>query len=144
MKHREARVVFLDAVRRRVVGLIVLNEVHVHVQHGTSFREEIRELRDVFFRPVFAGAWPRPLFLATTATLPADYPDDLSNLVALPFPPESILRGSTESFSQREITFDYSVVQTGDFVKRGLPLAIQKLRGGTNGGSVVIFVSTRT
>ena len=37
----------------RVLQLIVVNEVHVYVQHGMSFRCEIRELKDVFFSKVF-------------------------------------------------------------------------------------------
>ena len=54
VKHPDARKVFLDAARRRAIGLVIMDEVHLHVQHGTSFREEIRELRDVFFRIVAA------------------------------------------------------------------------------------------
>ena len=49
VKHPDAREVFLDAARRGVVGLVVIDEVHLHVQHGTSFRNDIHELRDVFF-----------------------------------------------------------------------------------------------
>ena len=142
VRHRDACDVFLDAVRRRVVGLIVMDEAHVHVQHGTSFREEIRELRDIFFRQVFAELLYRPLFLTTTATLPQDYVQDLGNLVAMSFPRGAVLRGSPESFRQREIEFRYSVVNTADFVKRGLPRAVEKLKGSDD--SIVIFVNTRT
>ena len=49
VQHNDARAVFIDAVKRRAVGIVVIDEVHLHIQHGTSFREEIRELRDVFF-----------------------------------------------------------------------------------------------
>ena len=84
----------------------------------------------------------RPLFLKTTATHPKDYVQDLANLVVLSFSPESILRGSTESFRQREIEFTYLVVNTSNFIKKGLPFAIKKLKGSTD--SIVIFVNTRT
>lgn len=143
VKNRDAREVFIDAVRRRVVGLVVIDKVHLHVQHGTSFREEICELGD-FFWPIFAapGNIPCPLFLATTATFPAEYTDDLHNLVALPFAPCTILRGDTSSFQQREILFEYSIVNTPDYVKTGLPLAIQRMKASK--GSIVIFVNTRT
>jgi superfamily II DNA helicase RecQ len=32
---------------------VVLDEVHLHIEHGLSFREEIRKLKDLFFIPVF-------------------------------------------------------------------------------------------
>lgn len=50
VKHSDARDdVLVDAVCRRVVGLVIMDEVHVHVQHGTSFREDVRKLRDIYF-----------------------------------------------------------------------------------------------
>ena len=47
--HRDALFIMLYAVRQRTLRLIVLDEVHLHVQHGDSFRHQIRVLRDIFF-----------------------------------------------------------------------------------------------
>ena len=74
--HKDALDVMLDAVRRRVLRTIVVDEFHLHVQHGESFRHQIRQLRNVFFRPVMHPSLPHffiPRVLDTSATVPGDY-----------------------------------------------------------------------
>ena len=36
-----------------VLRVVVLDEIHLHVQQGTSFRKEIHELRPIFFDRIF-------------------------------------------------------------------------------------------
>ena len=106
VNHRDALNVFLEAARKRTLRLVALDEVHLHVQHGTSFRAEIRELRDVFFRPVFdrSAKADHPYVIAQTGTFPADYVADLTALTTVPFLPENVLRGSAKEFERREIS----------------------------------------
>jgi superfamily II DNA helicase RecQ len=53
INHPEAREVFIECSHRTTIRVIVLDEVHIHVQHGTSFRSEIRALQIfVFFQDI--------------------------------------------------------------------------------------------
>jgi hypothetical protein len=43
----------LKSSEKGTLRQVVLDEVHLHIEHGLSFREEIRKLNDLFFIPVF-------------------------------------------------------------------------------------------
>ena len=43
----------LKSSEKGTLRQVVLDEVHLHIEHGLSFREEIRKLKDLFFIPVF-------------------------------------------------------------------------------------------
>jgi len=70
--HRNALDAILAASRNGALRLVIIDEVHLHVQQGASFRIELRMLRELFFREHFHG--PRAnrhnklvLFTATLA-----------------------------------------------------------------------------
>ena len=65
VKHDNARDVFVRASHRRTVHLIIMDEIHLHVQNGESFSEECRELAVVFLR--------RCSITQTTPTLAFDF-----------------------------------------------------------------------
>ena len=114
--HREALDVLLGAATRRVLRLVVLDEVHVHVQHGTSFRDVIRDLRDVFFRPVFHPSRHSGKIKALFAsgTVPSDYIPLISQLTTIPLTIRNVVRGSYADFAQREIKmFQHFVLKRG-------------------------------
>ena len=45
INHPEACEVFIECSHHTTLRVIVLDEVHIHIQHGTSFRSEIRALQ---------------------------------------------------------------------------------------------------
>jgi len=45
INHPEAREVFIKCSHRITLRVIALDEVHIHIQHSTSFRSEIRALQ---------------------------------------------------------------------------------------------------
>jgi superfamily II DNA helicase RecQ len=45
INHPEARDVFIECSHCTTLRVIALDEAHIHVQHGTSFRSEIRALQ---------------------------------------------------------------------------------------------------
>ena len=49
LKHVELVNVLAAQAKERVLRLVVVDEVHLHVQQGTTFRHEIRALKDAFF-----------------------------------------------------------------------------------------------
>ena len=51
--HLKARKVFINCSHRTTLRVIALDEVHIHVQLGTSFRSEIRALQVLFFSKIF-------------------------------------------------------------------------------------------
>ncbi len=50
--HRNTLNIFVTCARERTLRLIAIDEVHIHVQHRTSFRADIRALRAEFFTQV--------------------------------------------------------------------------------------------
>ena len=68
------------AAKSRLLRLVVMDEVHLHVQHGASFCDKIRHLKDIFFRPIFSpkvadvpSNYITPCFIATTGIMANDY-----------------------------------------------------------------------
>ena len=49
INHPKARKIFIKCSHRTTLCVIALDEVHIHVKHGTSFRSEIRALQVSFF-----------------------------------------------------------------------------------------------
>jgi superfamily II DNA helicase RecQ len=67
---------------------VVMDEVHLHVDHGLSFREDVRKLKDIFFLPVFQPRQDRqfkPSLLALTATMTKSLYPGLEYLTACKF-----------------------------------------------------------
>jgi len=52
INHRDALNVFVSCAHKRMLRINTMDEAHIHVQHGTSFHEDIRALRIEFFRKV--------------------------------------------------------------------------------------------
>jgi superfamily II DNA helicase RecQ len=73
--HRDTLNKFVSCAHKRTLHVIAMDEAHIHVQHGTSFREDIRALQIEFFRKVY-GNQPRdlrPWLIALTAAFPTTY-----------------------------------------------------------------------
>jgi len=87
INHRDALDIFVSCAHERTLTLrvIAMDEAHIHVQHGTSFREDICALRIKFFRKVY-GNQPRdlrPRLIALMATFPTTYVALLSTLLTV-------------------------------------------------------------
>ena len=93
----------------RVLRLVVLDEVHLHVQQGTSFQNEIRQLKDVFFKKVFENknVENRPKVIMATGTLMKAYVGMISALTTIGLQPESIQWASFGDFEQRNIDMQF-------------------------------------
>jgi superfamily II DNA helicase RecQ len=53
--HRNTLDIFLICAREHTLRLIVIDKAHIHVQHGTSFRDDIQALRAEFFIQVYGN-----------------------------------------------------------------------------------------
>ena len=64
-----------------------MDEAHIHIQHGTSFRNDIRALWVEFFSRLLGNqpADQRPHLIALLATFPTAYLWLLSNLLTVDF-----------------------------------------------------------
>ncbi len=101
INHCNALDVFVTCAQERTLCLIAMDEAHIHVQHGTSFRDDIRALRAEFFSRVFANqpADRRPRLIALSATFPSSYLWLLSTLLTVDFTINNcVLRGSPRKF----------------------------------------------
>jgi len=144
IKYPRARAALLMAAEKGTLKTVIMDEVHVHIQHGTSFREECRALTSLFFRPLFhpEDRVSKVVFLATTATLPHDYICELARLTTLRFPPASIIRGTLEEFLQIEIRMRQVLVSRGGYVNKGLQQAADFLKDNDE-SKVAIFCNSK-
>jgi superfamily II DNA helicase RecQ len=104
--HPKALGVFVTCAPERTLQLIAMDEVHIHVQHGSSFRKEIWALCVEFFQRLY-GNQPRdkqPRLIAHTATFPRSYLPILLTLLTVNLSiSECILWGTSVEFQQRKI-----------------------------------------
>jgi len=125
---------FLNVVLRAAIGCtlrnVIADKVHLFVIHGLSFREEIRKLNVVFYKPVFSQKFP-PIFIALTATMSKSNLKQLLHLTTIYFPDRSKLWGGGEAFEQHNISLsqhcgsEYNA-QLDLLASYLLPLLIQK------------------
>ena len=96
------------AGERRILRLVVIDEVHLYVQHGSSFRADIRHLKDDLFVKVFHPTNPHlhPKAILATGTLQSQYILMASSLTTIGLPPTMWQWGSSNDFKQRNITMD--------------------------------------
>ena len=85
INHPEARDVFIECSHCTALRVIALDEAHIHIQHGTSFRREIRALQVIFFAKIFHEQSPmmRPRLIVLTATMPTSYLPHLCRLLTV-------------------------------------------------------------
>jgi hypothetical protein len=55
INHPNVLDVFITCAQEQTLRLIAIDEVHIHVQHGLSFREEICALHVKFFRLIYGN-----------------------------------------------------------------------------------------
>ena len=146
INHPEAREVFIGCSHRTTLRVIALDEAHIHVQHGTSFRSEIRALQKLFFAKIFHKVLSsaRPRLIVLTATMPTSYNQHLCRLLTVPlFEGQSILRGSVIEFAQREIEMHTIICSAkGQYVSKGLTCVSEFIRDNHD-KSAVIFCNSR-
>ena len=80
-----------------------LDEVHLHVQQGTSFCNEIRQLKDVFFSEVFKNSNVENCskVIMATGMMTKKYVGMISYLTEIGLPPASVQWVSFGDFEQR-------------------------------------------
>jgi superfamily II DNA helicase RecQ len=113
--HRNTLDIFLICARERTLRLIAIDEAHIHVQHGTSFRDDIRALRAEFFIQVY-GNQPsvrRPRLIALSATFPTSYLRLLSNLLTVDVTPQNSSPLMHLMWESASIRFLYRFVLNG-------------------------------
>jgi len=75
----------------------------ISLLYESSFRDEIRKLKEVFYKPVFSQNFP-PIFIALTATMSKSNLKQLLHLTTIYFPDKSKLWGGPEAVKQHNIT----------------------------------------
>ncbi len=138
--------VFVTCAQERTLWLIAMDEVHIHIQHGTSFHGEIRALCVEFFQRVY-GNQPsdrQPWLIAFTATFPSSYVPMLSNLMTVDFSiSQCILRGSILEFQQHKIEMRLEMCSAkAQFIGKGLSHVAEFLQRNHD-SSIAIFCNSR-
>ncbi len=123
-----------------------MDEAHIHVQHGTSFYNDIHALHVDFFMRVFGNQsadW-RPWLIALSATFSTSYICILSSLLTVDFTiGNCILRGLPIKFHQHKLEMKLELCSSkAQFVLKGLLMVTDFLQVSHN-SSVVIFCNSR-
>ena len=120
------RIALLECYRRKTLRLVVIDEAHLYAMHGSTFREQIRLLHNLFFRIIFGvGKW-HPLFLAMSATMTAPLVASLSRLTNVDWSDERFhLWASTAQFRQRNISIGFGI--TSQIGEQAIPMLVQFL-----------------
>ena len=146
-KHQSACNVFLACGAKGTLRTVAMNEAHLHVADGLSFREECRQLKDIFFKPLFH---PRdkeqytPRLLCLTTTMPSPLVSGLEWLTTRSFRhPHAIQRGDVDSFLQTNIHMTTHVVGAGEFVKTGLSKVATHLDESDLTSKIVVFCNSK-
>lgn len=148
INHPDARDVFIECSHRATLRVVALDEAHIHVQHGTSFRSEIRALQSNFFGKIFGNqpdSTMKPRLIVMTATMPTSYLPPLCRLLTIPLlSGESILRGTKDDFEQREIEMQTNICYVkGQFVSKGLTKIAEFIQENPTKSAVVFGNSRR-
>ena len=95
--------------RRRVLRLVIIDEVRLHVQQGMTFREETHELITSFFLKVFSKSVPsqNPKSILATGTMRHNYVHLAASLTMLSLPPTALLWVKADDFAQRNISIEF-------------------------------------
>ena len=142
VNHRDSLDVFVKCTQKGILRLIAMDEAHIHVQHGTSFRDDICALHVEFFRRIYGNqpSYRRPRLIALSATFPTSYLWLLSSLLTVDFTIDNcVLKGPEQEFSQREIEMKLEVCgQKSVFISKELSMVTEFLDQNRN-SSVIIF-----
>eukprot|EP00956_Cyclotella_meneghiniana_P045738 scaffold382218_cov76-Cyclotella_meneghiniana.AAC.1 len=125
---------------------IFMDEVHLHVQHGLSFRKECRMLRDYFFVKCMHPPDRQhfiPYFVGLSATFPNDYTAGLHLLTSIPFGDDSVIRGDIEDFFNTDILMKQVICNKGEYVKIGLEELIKNIDADSD-NKCLIFCNSRS
>ena len=139
---------FIGCSARGTLRTIFMDEVHVHVHQGLSFRMQCRELRDKFFVPCQACMHPRdrssfvPNVFALTATFPNSYLRGLQQLTSISFDDESVMRGEVDDFLNTDIDMFQVICNKGDYVKVGVSGMVDALKADCENKGI-IFCNSR-
>ena len=146
INHDDFHLALISQARKGVLRLIKLDKLHLHVQHGTSFRQDICMLKDYFFLPIFTSiplSASRPFVFCCRAAMSHKYVLMLlSSLISVGFPEQTRIWiwSSYHDFKQWSIHMTYNT--SSDYVKKGLNQVVQFLEANPT-RCVCIFVNSR-
>ena len=136
---------FINCSWRGTLRSIFMDEVHLHVQQGLSFRKQCRELRDQLLAPCMHPPnqdYFVPRFVGLSATFPNEYIRGLQKLTSIRFSSASIMRGGVEEFCNTAIHMKQAVVNKGEYVKTGLSEVVVNLPHDSD-NKVIVFCNSR-
>jgi hypothetical protein len=146
INHPDKLSIFVTCAHECTLRLIAMEEVHIHMQHGLSFHEEICALCVKFFRRIH-GNQPRdqsPRLIAPLATFPTSYLWLLLSLLTVDLCISNcILRRTVVEFCQQEFDIKLELCsKKAQFVLKGLSLVADFLQRNPD-SSVVIFCNSQ-
>ena len=121
-----------------VLRSIVMDEAHLHAQHGSSFRPDLRCLRSTFYKPILGtGNKRRPFFVPATATMSANDLKDLTVLTTVTFDADVCFWASAAQF---RVPFSNILFEVGSTYTSRLDRTVRHLE--TMNSSAFVYTNT--
>jgi len=111
-KNRNFCSILINLGRVGMLRSVAIDEVHLWAKHGSSFRSEIRQLKNDFFDPTFKNSNRSPLFVGASATLSNLALSMISELTTIEFPIDHCVWAEYSQFEQDSIHMSHNLTST--------------------------------
>jgi hypothetical protein len=120
----------IEAHSKLLLKSVFLDEVHLYVEHGVSFRDDITQLKDSFFSFIFPSTNIRvhPCFCAMSATFTKKHVSNLEKLIGFSVPLSGVRWGLPDDFCRRDVEIRFSI--SDDFTTTALNPFFKDIVGG--------------
>ena len=125
-KHRDLRDALMCCNRRGIFRAVLIDEFHMHCQHGIDFRKEVKFVFNEFIRPLMKRKISAPYLLACTATCSLHNIHAFHKMSGVDFTPRQRVWSPAPLFQQRNITMSLQI--TSQFSQRTAALVVDLMK----------------
>eukprot|EP00956_Cyclotella_meneghiniana_P021304 scaffold38634_cov61-Cyclotella_meneghiniana.AAC.5 len=110
-KHKDIRKTLFACNHRGVFHMILIDEFHMHCQHGIDFRHEIKAVFNEFVRPLMLRK-NAPYLMACTATCSMNNINAFKQMTGVSFTRDNYVWSPPTNFRQRHINMNMEISST--------------------------------
>ena len=133
----------LDLHRRRILRLVVIDELHLYLQFGVSLRLEFKQLTNMLLKVLFPSSdlQSHPSLLVMTATITNRWLELFNKLTGISFIHSDILWALPDDMARRDVKMSFYL---GDSVLKKMRLDLIAFLKSSTTKKVIIYTNTRT
>jgi superfamily II DNA helicase RecQ len=132
----------LDLHRRRLLRLVVIDELHLYLQFGVSLRSEFKQLTNMLLNVLFPSSdlQSHPCLLVMTATITKRWLELFQKLTGISFIPSDILWALPDDMARRDVKVSFYL---GDTVLKKMRLDLISFLKSSTTKKVILYTNTR-